>query len=212
MKVTCAFLLLFLFNLNSQAQSNYFVDSRDAKIYQTVEIGDKIWFEENLKLETNLSYCPNFNKRDTDCNKGNYYTNTELNSLCPYGWRVATLRDWEDYFSFMKTVYGVNNDQIQLDTLTENAEGAMILDASAVVKLLGQDTPLKLEAIGWVEGINIENYGTVTLWVNNEITKDPNYHVHIGKRSYVRHTHKHHIEDEPDKVRKFSVRCVCDKP
>lgn len=172
-------LLMLLCTLNVQTQSNSFIDSRDGRTYQTVEIENKIWFKENLQLATKSSHCPNFNKKESDCNQGNYYSNSELKTLCPKGWRVATLADWEDYFNFMKIKYGVDNNQIKIDTLTDNAEGAMILDASREVELLGEETPLNLHPIGWVEGKEIQNFGTITLWINNEVLRDPKYHVHI---------------------------------
>ncbi len=202
--------LLMLINLNLQAQTNTYKDARDGRIYNTIDIGETVGFKENLKFETRLSHCPNFNKNEGDCEHGNYYSNFELESLCPEGWRIATLNDWENYFAFMKMKFSIADKQINIDTLTEKAEGAMVIDMSGKIKLHGEDTPLGLEAIGWVEGNTIENYGAITLWMPDQKKRDQNYHVHIANRSYVRHTHEHHIIDVPDKVRKFCIRCVYD--
>src|SRR6476660_1373737 len=90
-------ILLFFTAKSAAAHNGSFVDPRDNKKYETIVIGKSIWFREHLRYETTLSYFPNFNNGRGNAAKGNYYSNAELDNVCPAGWHVATLPDWEEY-------------------------------------------------------------------------------------------------------------------
>ena len=217
-----------IYNAPLQAQISTFVDSRDQAAYQTIVIGNRIWFRENLKLETNNSHCPNFNKKEGDCDKGNYYPYQELSSLCPEGWRVATLSDWEDYIQRLVDLNQAKQEeviQIEIDTLSHWAD--METEASqhqnpnlfSTVSVqvnsdsfnVYRDKLLHLENLHWVEGRKVKKKrGVFTLWINHKKLNNPRYHVHIGTNKYIKHIHKHNVDDRPAKTRKFGVRCVCD--
>lgn len=178
-----------------------------------MEIGEQVWFAENLRLETKDSYFPNFNKGKQSSANGNYYAMVELDQLCPTGWRVAGEKDWDVYFQSMMKVRDMEEQAVKQDTITPPNVFIFVEDRSSKIQLYNMPNPLNLSASGWVQGNKLKNLksGTMTMWVRDEISGDKKLHVHIGANGYVKHSHDHHIVDEARKNRKFVVRCVQDK-
>jgi uncharacterized protein (TIGR02145 family) len=206
MKVPAVFLACFI-TCSITAQVGSFTDPRDGQTYATIVIGKHTWFREHLRYETTLSYFPNSAKHADSLSRGNYYSNKELGSICPKGWHVATLSEWEEYISVM-----LARHHIPKDSVTSKIFPPPNNSTAVTIKHLHifNDTLLYLTPIGWVEGNKIANDATLSLWITGDDTKDNRYHVHIGPEGYVKHTHKHHVEDKPKRVRRFAVRCVCE--
>lgn len=70
------------------------VDYRDGNTYRTVTIGPMTWMAENLRYETNGSFCPG-EKYEYDSRYGCYYTHSAAVSSCPVGWHLSTKAEWE---------------------------------------------------------------------------------------------------------------------
>jgi uncharacterized protein (TIGR02145 family) len=189
------------------AQTGVFTDERDGQRYATIVIDGKRWFRENLRFQTSKSFCPNYNKDSSDCRNGNYYSNSELGTVCPSGWHVATIPDWESFISHVLKENNINGGVLKYDSSVNLAKAYSINMPAA--NLLG-DTLLNLRPTGWVEGLKLKNENSLPLWVVDTKTRDDKYHLHIAKFGFVKHSHDHHIIDEPRKIRKFPVRCVCD--
>lgn len=189
------------------AQIDTLTDLRDGKKYETIVIGNKRWMREHLRFETQHSYCPFFNRGTDDCKKGNYYLNMELDSICPKGWHVATIDEWEQYVQAMLRVNNIPANNVKYETFSPPKNLIMV-----TIKGLNlyEDSLLKLTPIGWVEGNKTANKGTLSIWVIDNRTHDKKYHIHLGKSNYIVHAHDHHIIDKPNKIRKFAVRCVCE--
>ncbi|GEM_PF-3356171 len=66
-------------------------DLRDNGQYQTVAIDSKIWMAENLRFNSNHSHFYYLSGREV------YYEGNAIasDSLCPKGWRVPTLDEWQ---------------------------------------------------------------------------------------------------------------------
>ncbi len=72
-------------------------DGRDGKTYNTVVIGDREWFAENLAYigtEEKPLGIPYDNAEAMTDIFGRYYTWTEAASACPDGWRLPDADDW----------------------------------------------------------------------------------------------------------------------
>ena len=71
-----------------------------SNVYKTVQIGDQIWMDNMRATVSNPSgndgHCGGY---DNDCNnRGGLYTLNTAKSMCPDGWRLPTVSDWQDLF------------------------------------------------------------------------------------------------------------------
>jgi len=208
-KILFSLSALFLSLQFVMAQTKTIVDPRDNQEYTIIKIESNWWFQDNLQYESRYSHCPNFNRKASDCIDINFYPFTELDTICPAGWHVATLKNWEDYFNFMLSQNEVPETALETETYIPILD-IQIADTTQQIKLFAHDNLLKLKPLGWIQGRKLHDMGTITMWAKNEELKDDKYHLHIGDTGYVKHTHEHHILDKPRKNRKFIVRCVCE--
>jgi uncharacterized protein (TIGR02145 family) len=93
-----------------------FMDSRDGKVYATIQIGTQCWMAENLNIGTMINgsssqtnngtiekYCYNNSTANCDTYGGLYqwdemmqYVNTEgTQGICPTGWHIPTDDEWK---------------------------------------------------------------------------------------------------------------------
>jgi len=179
------------------AQTGTFVDSRDGREYQTITINNIEWFIENLKYETENSYCPNFSGNEEICTSANFYTYKESQIVCPEGWRLPTLEDWEFFI-----------DELSKTTTIERYSFKKQFRADIIDYSLFKTNPLKIKAIGRVEGNQFLKGDIIDFWTIDKNQNDLRYHMHIMPNSIQGHTHRHHIEDKPEKIRMFPIRCV----
>ena len=106
-------------------------DDRDGQEYKTVEMNGVTWMAENLRYEaadSAKSYC----YMDSCAKYGRYYryplVSDSTEALCPSGWHVPTLGDWDDLLDFvgdsagidLKAVYGWEYINSVGKTITKN--------------------------------------------------------------------------------------------
>ena len=83
-------------------------DSRDGKTYKTVAIGSQTWMAENLNFELADSYC--YANDSNKCAKyGRLYKGNVAMEVCPVGWHLPTLREWEQLFSAVGGQFTASN-------------------------------------------------------------------------------------------------------
>jgi uncharacterized protein (TIGR02145 family) len=191
----------------AHAQTDTVIDNRDGQSYSSVVIGNKIWLREHLRYRTNLSYCPTFNTKENECINGNYYSNRELDSICPRGWHVSTIGEWEEYVDILLSKRGISKDNLRITTLPPPK--TIVAAGLKHISLLNENL-LKLTPAGWIEGKKMMNTESLNLWVVDKRTNDNKYHLHVGESGYVIHSHMHNIIDKPKRIRMFNVRCVCE--
>ncbi|WP_407442802.1 FISUMP domain-containing protein [Fibrobacter sp.] len=95
-----------------------FVDERDGQMYKYITIGDRIWMDQNLNYASETSVCYDELQSNCDVHGRLYsvqYMNTRnanygkinyeiIDSLCPKGWRVPKLSEWNEIVDLMNGV------------------------------------------------------------------------------------------------------------
>ncbi len=87
-----------------------FVDERDGQEYKYTTIGNQVWMAQNLNYETYYSML--HEKEYKDCAECGHWYNLEINlpnrdvmdSVCPAGWKVPTIEDWNILFTTIGNV------------------------------------------------------------------------------------------------------------
>lgn len=82
-------------NFNNSLEYGSFTDTRDGHIYKTIKIGEQVWMAENL------SYLINQNLEDLGCIYGRFYHFSDIVEVCPEGWHIPTVDEWEELFNFL---------------------------------------------------------------------------------------------------------------
>lgn len=190
--------------------SHSFTDPRDGAEYEVVKVGASWWFNDNLRYESDLCFCQGKKRQKKQCIDANFYSNKELDNVCPSGWRAATKTDWNNYLTWLLKQRNLTLEMMQLDTLPAPNSTLMLKDTTGLLQLFSEANLLKIKPLGWVQGKRIKNLNTMTFWANNQELADNRFHVHISNDGIFRHTHDHNIIDKPHKTRRFAVRCVCD--
>ena len=79
--------------------TGYILDRRDNQFYQVVTIGKLTWMTENLNYETGSgSYCygsTDEEKAENCATYGRLYTWDVARSVCPQGWHLPEMSEWE---------------------------------------------------------------------------------------------------------------------
>ena len=212
MKYIIAVILFQSFLVESFSQDTTFQDSRDGNIYDIVELGDLYWFSSNLKYKSEHSFCFE-NPNNTKCNENNYYYYSDLDSVCPVGWRIPIWDEWQNTVYIFADKNDIHRDSIRLDSSDLNRFSIIITGINLYEDTVG----FNLKSVGWIEGNKAEKDKKLykrqasTFWINEPETNDSTTHIHIGITKYVKHAHDHHIVDKPKLTRRFTVRCVKEK-
>ncbi len=78
-----------------------FIDSRDEHIYNTVKIGNQIWFAENLAYYTKYGCWAYDNDKNNVEKTGYLYNWKTAKKVCPDGWHLPSDADWIKLLEFL---------------------------------------------------------------------------------------------------------------
>jgi|GEM_PF-2846069 len=68
-------------------------DSRDGKVYPTIEIGNQCWLQQNMNYKTGNSWC--YGDQVSNCDTyGRLYDWQTVLEVCPSGWHLPDLDEW----------------------------------------------------------------------------------------------------------------------
>ena len=81
----------------SSVQSGLFVDSMVGSSYKTLVMDSIEWMAENLEKELSSSIC--YENKSDNCSKYGRLYDSNLNGLCPKGWRIPQRKDWIALYS-----------------------------------------------------------------------------------------------------------------
>ncbi len=120
-----------------------FIDSRDGKTYETVQIGSQCWMEENLNIGTMINssnnqtnnntiekYCYDNNSSNCDTYGGlyqwneamQYVTTAGTQGICPDGWHFPT----DDEFKTLEMAVGMSSSQANNSGWRDTDEGSKL--------------------------------------------------------------------------------------
>lgn len=82
------------YNAYGMPNRGTFVDERDGRVYSYTTIGDQVWMAQSLNYDAAGSFC--YDSLSENCEKyGKLYRGENLDQLCPAGWRMPKVNDYE---------------------------------------------------------------------------------------------------------------------
>jgi uncharacterized protein (TIGR02145 family) len=188
--------LLIAFQVLNPINSQVLIDERDENEYDIVELGELYWMTENLRYESEGSVC------QEDCEQTRFYNFENLTGICPEGWRLPKMDEWD---LFTNSFEGVD-----LARMMEGNAKLYRVDFLDRYNIF-ESNVLNIKPYGRMEGGNLEKGNFIDFWTVNELTKDERFHMHLTPYSIVGHAHKHHLKtSKQEELRLFPVRCVCE--
>jgi uncharacterized protein (TIGR02145 family) len=192
-------------------------DVRDNKKYRIQTINNTTWMLDNLDYEADHSVGLTEEQRK-EYNKlslyGRYYHFETIDSACPAGWRLPSIEDWDDYYSYLLNLNRRKKASLEVVELKDEEEGhryVSFLNYKKRIDLFAKDNPLNLQANGRVEG---NRFTPSSSWADyfaadSKETYKGKSHIHIMQEWTTIHSHEHNMQPEKeDELRKFMVRCV----
>lgn len=175
----------------SQVVSNQMsplIDSRDGKIYQTVQIGSQVWMAQNLNYYNSDSWCHG----TSNCkNTGRLYTWEAAMQSCPPGWHLPSKREYETLWHAVGGAWIASKNLKSKSGWRLNEEGVDSYGFKAI-------------PAGYIGATGSHAHGSdrADFWTATEFGDEKAYDMDL-------YGSKENAFMEPDpKSRGFSVRCV----
>ena len=190
--------ILFTFSLsNLKAQTTgTFEDSRDGKTYKTVQIGEQVWFAENLAFKSDRG-CWAYDNNEKNASKYGYlYTWKTAQNICPNGWHLPSDEEWTILTNYLGGENVAGEKMKIADTTQWNYNNIRGTNTSGFSALPGGNCNS--------EGAYFNGKGSFGYWWNNSSNSR-----YTALYCYLAYDYdKLFIEKYPDKSSGFSVRCI----
>jgi uncharacterized protein (TIGR02145 family) len=207
-------------------QENLFADPRDNQQYRFTEIHGLKWMLDDLNYFTDLSFDLPKAINDTlrvSVPPARWYHLSEINDVCPQGWRLPTGDEW---LAYVKSRLAERD--MRYSEGTYKSDYAIWARRNEDIQLYEEGNPLNLQVMGIFQGDEfVQAPGSADYWIQDipmksEVETDtikavkrtfPNRsHVHLYPNRTNFHSHMHHLEEtNPAEMRRFLVRCVCEE-
>jgi len=139
-----------------QIDEKIFLDKRDEKKYELLEVDQLIWFTEDLRFDTKTSY----KLIRADKKEKIFYSKNHLDSLCPKPFRIPTAKEWGKAIT---ELYNVRNTTHEAIKKKNSLIVRIDMDSTFYIKKY-----LNIERSGWVQGNKHVETGKASYWVNEK--------------------------------------------
>jgi len=165
--------------------------------YKTVVIGRQTWMAENLNYEVEGSKC--YNDDPSNCaTYGRLYDWETAKTVCPSGWHLPSLAEWNTLSSYVKAASNCSNCDAAKLKATSGWVSYNSTDEYGFSALPG--------GVGNLDG-SFASVGYVGYWWTSSGESETNAYfnhiLHNENRNIVTHLNKSYL---------FSVRCLLDSP
>jgi uncharacterized protein (TIGR02145 family) len=140
---------------------NQITDTRDNQTYSTVTMGTQTWFAENLNYATQsgLSLC--YGNDDSNCFLyGRLYRGDEVQSVCPDGWHLPSIEEWQTLFDYVGGIESAHNLLAPYATLQGEPVGFNILT-------------------GGFKAVNFQSISERGFYWTSSEDNDPDFHFYV---------------------------------
>ncbi|HEY5822830.1 MAG TPA: FISUMP domain-containing protein [Cyclobacteriaceae bacterium] len=212
-------ILLFLIviirfqSLYAQFPTDRLIDVRDGKEYRIKTINNTTWMLDNLDYESKNSVGLTEEQQSNFKNvnlHGRYYHFTNIDSVCPTGWRIPNTQDWIDYFNFL-VKESPKKIKLEMVALEDENYYFSFLNYEKRIDLFKIGNPLNLNPTGRIEGgkFNVPTMYADYYTTDSKETFKGKSHIHIMNAYTTVHSHEHNLQlDKEEELRKFMVRCA----
>ena len=186
--------LLVLIGFSSFGQQ-LLSDKRDGNQYEIVKLGNLYWMAENLRYDAPESVCLDH------CDRIRFYDYQYLKGVCPEGWRLPTVEEWDLVIQSFEDA-----EKVEMMEGNQKLYRVDFLDQYNIF----ESNVLNIEPYGRMEGGKVDDGMFVDFWTVNPAADD-RFHIHLSPYSITGHAHKHNLkQSKPEEYRLFAVRCVCE--
>jgi len=84
-----------------ETEMETFTDNRDGNVYNTVEIGNQTWMAENFAYKPADGFWAYNNDENNVSTYGYLYTLETAQSICPDGWHLPSIDEWEELYNYL---------------------------------------------------------------------------------------------------------------
>ncbi|MDR0518138.1 MAG: fibrobacter succinogenes major paralogous domain-containing protein [Fibromonadaceae bacterium] len=183
-------LVAYKYDYIENLRGGVLVDSRDRQKYKIIKIGEQVWMQQNLNIQTGYSVC--YGNSDENCEKyGRLYDWVTALTACPKGWRLPSYDEWQDLIDYMG---GTETSGKVLKSTSGWEEGGNGMDTHGFSALPGGQ--------GYSNAVFYSAGTSGNWWTSTEQDEDNAYYRNIfyGSRDV--------YDSDGSKMYLFSVRCV----